>query len=47
MSEERESLGQALEDHDVTLAVTPAQLILLVLGVWLLLRVIRGLRRAG
>ena len=45
MSEDRESLGRALEDRDVTLALTLPQLILLVLGTWLLLRVIRGLRR--
>jgi ABC-type uncharacterized transport system fused permease/ATPase subunit len=45
MSEPRESLAKALDDHDVTLALTPAQLILLVLGIWLVLRVIRGLRR--
>ncbi len=29
----------------LTLALTPGQLILLVVGLWLLLRVIRGLRR--
>lgn len=45
MSTERESLGQALDDHDITLALTPAQIILLALGVWLLARFIRGLRR--
>jgi hypothetical protein len=45
MSNDRESLSRALDDYDVTLALSPAQLILLVLGVWLLLRVIRGLRR--
>ena len=45
MTSERESFAQALDDRDVTLALTPAQLILLVLGFWLLLRVIRGLRR--
>jgi hypothetical protein len=42
---ERESVAQALEDRDFTLALTPAQLILLVLGLWLLLRIVRGLRR--
>jgi ABC-type uncharacterized transport system fused permease/ATPase subunit len=47
MSEDRESFAQALEDRDITLALTPAQLILLVLGIWLLLRVLRGLRRPG
>jgi hypothetical protein len=45
MSTQRESFRQAVNDYDVTLALTPAQLVLLVLGVWLLLRVIRGLRR--
>ena len=45
MSEQPESLEQAIEAHDVTLALTPAQLILLVLGIWLLLRIIRALRR--
>lgn len=40
-----ESLREAVEDRDVTLALTPGQLILLVVGLWLLLRVIRGLRR--
>ena len=42
---ERESFAQAIDDHDVTLALTPAQLILTVLGLWLLLRVVRSLRR--
>ena len=45
MSTQRESFRQAVDDYDVTLAMTPAQLVLLVLGVWLLLRFIRGLRR--
>ena len=31
---DRESLAQALDDHDITLALSPAQLILLVVGVW-------------
>ena len=42
---DRESLGRALEDRDVSLALTLPQLILVVLGFWLLLRVLRGLRR--
>ena len=42
---ERESLAQAIEDRDVTLALTPAQLIRTVLGLWLLLRIARSLRR--
>jgi hypothetical protein len=45
MTDRPESLEQALEDHDVTLAMTPGQLLLLLLGIWLLLRILRGLRR--
>ena len=44
MTERTESLSQAIDDHDVTLALTPAQLLLAVIGIWLLLRFIRGLR---
>jgi hypothetical protein len=44
MTEQTESLSQALDDHDVTLAMTPAQLLLALVGVWVLLRIIRGLR---
>jgi hypothetical protein len=47
MTAQRESLTRALEDRDITLALTPAQLILLVLGIWLLLRILRGLRGPG
>ena len=46
MTEHPESLAEAVEDRDITLALTPAQLLLLVIGVVLLLRVIRGLRGA-
>ncbi|HSK93310.1 MAG TPA: hypothetical protein VLA76_04550 [Candidatus Angelobacter sp.] len=45
MTERPESLDEAIEDHDITLALTPAQLLLLVAGVWLLVRFLRGLRR--
>ncbi|HEU5326033.1 MAG TPA: hypothetical protein VFV59_09150 [Candidatus Limnocylindria bacterium] len=45
MTEHPESLHEAIEDRDVTLAMTPGQLLLLVVGVWLLLRFLRGLRR--
>lgn len=45
MTEHPESLHDALEDHDVTLAMTPGQLLLLVVAVWLFLRFLRGLRR--
>ena len=44
MTERPESLQEALDDHDITLALTPAQLILLVIGVWLLVRILRTLR---
>jgi hypothetical protein len=47
VTQDRESLARAIDDRDITLALTPAQLILLVLGVYLLLRVLRGLRRPG
>jgi hypothetical protein len=45
MTGERETFAQALEERDITLAFTPAQLILIVLGLWLLIRVIRAMRR--
>jgi hypothetical protein len=44
MTEHPEGLAEAVEDHDLTLALTPGQLILAVVGIWLLLRFIRGLR---
>ncbi len=44
MTEHPESLAEAVEDHDVTLALTPGQLVLAVIGIWLLLRFIRSLR---
>jgi len=45
MTDTTESLEKALDDNDVTLALTPGQLLLLVIGVYLVLRMIRGLRR--
>ena len=39
-----ESINEALDDHDVTLAITPGQLVLLVIGVFVVLRIIKGLR---
>jgi len=39
-----ESINEALENHDVTLAITPGQLVLLVIGVFVVLRIIKGLR---
>ena len=44
MTEPTETLEQAIEDHDVTLALTPGQLALLVIGLYLVLRFLRGLR---
>jgi hypothetical protein len=44
MTEQRESLEQAVADHDVTLALTPGQLVLLAVGIWLVVRFLRGLR---
>ena len=44
MTEQSESLGEAVEDHDITLALTPGQLVLAVVAIWLLLRFLRGLR---
>jgi hypothetical protein len=44
MTEHPESLAEAVEDHDVTLAMTPGQLIAAVIGIWLLVRFIRSLR---
>jgi uncharacterized membrane protein len=44
MTDPTESLEEAMEDRDITLALTPGQLIVAVIGIWLLLRFIRGLR---
>jgi hypothetical protein len=44
MTEHPENLAEAVEDHDVTLAMTPGQLIAAVIGIWLLVRFIRSLR---
>lgn len=45
MTEHPEPLAEAVEDRDITLALTPGQLIVAVIGIWLLLRFIRGLRQ--
>jgi len=45
MTDATEPLNQALDDHDITLALTPGQLVLLVIGIFVLLRVLRGLKR--
>jgi len=39
-----ESIPEALDDYDVTLAMTPGQVILLAIGIYLLVRFLRGLR---
>jgi hypothetical protein len=44
MTEHPESIAEAVEDRDITLALTPGQLVLAIVGIWLLLRFIRGLR---
>ena len=44
MTDRPESLEAAIDDHDVTLAMTPGQLLLLVVGIYLLARFLRGLR---
>lgn len=45
MNDQPEPVAEAIDDRDVTLALTPAQLILLVVGVWLLVKLLR--RRRG
>jgi hypothetical protein len=42
---DREPLSKAIDDRDVTLALTPGQLILVVIGLFVLVRIVRGLRR--
>jgi hypothetical protein len=44
MTEPTETLDEAIEDHDVTLALTPGQLVLLLIGLYLVLRFLRGIR---
>jgi hypothetical protein len=44
MTQHPESLAEAVGDRDITLAMTPVQLLLAVVGIWLLLRFIRSLR---
>jgi hypothetical protein len=44
MTDRPESLREALDDHDITLALTPGQLLVAIVGIWLLLRFIRSLR---
>ena len=44
MTEATGTIDEAIEDHDVTLALTPGQLALLLIGLYLVLRFLRGLR---
>jgi hypothetical protein len=44
MTDQPEPIDQAIAEHDITLALTPGQLILLVVGVYLIVRLLRGLR---
>jgi len=44
MTEQPESVAEAIEDRDITLALTPGQLIAAIIGIWLLVRFIRSLR---
>lgn len=44
MTDRPETLEEALDDHEVTLALTPGQLLVAIVGIWLLLRFIRSLR---
>ena len=46
MTEHPESLAEAIDDRDLTLALTPAQLVLLVVGAFVVLRILRRLRRS-
>ncbi len=39
-----EPLDEAIDNHDLTLALTPRQLVLVVIAVFMLLRIIRGMR---
>ena len=44
MTERPESLADAIADRDITLALTPGQLLLAVAAIWLLIRFLRSLR---
>jgi hypothetical protein len=44
MTDQPEPIDQAIAEHDITLALTPGQLILLVVGIYLVIRFLRGLR---
>ena len=44
MTDQTETLDEAIEDYNVTLALTPMQVLLLLVGIYVLIRFIRGLR---
>ena len=44
MTDRPESLSQAIADRDITLALTPGQLLMAVVALWLLMRFLRSLR---
>ena len=45
MTEGPRSLPAAIERRDITLALTPGQLIVALVAIWLLVRFLRSLRR--
>ena len=44
MTDQPERLEEAVADHDITRAMTPGQVLLLFLGLYLLMRFLRSLR---
>ena len=44
MTEHSESLPEAMADRDISLALTPGQLLMAVVALWLLMRFLRSLR---
>ena len=44
MDEPTLSPEEALEENDITLALTPGQLVIALIGLWLLVKIIRSLR---
>ena len=44
MTDAPEPLAAAVDDHDVTLAITPGQLILVAIAAFVLLRIVRSFR---
>jgi hypothetical protein len=44
MTHRTETVEDAIEDHDVTLALTPGQLLVAAVALWLFLRFLRSFR---